>query len=833
MQKFLLNIRKLGLAFAALLFSVQAFAQLTITDNVTAAQLVDNLVGSGVITMNPTLTCNNGASATFTGTSNLGIDSGIILTTGAAKTSGSNIGVNSPANQSMVNTAYGFPYGPGDADLSAMLAGSVTTITNNACVLEFKFVPAGDTIKFQYVFGSEEYPEYACSQYNDVFGFLISGPGIVSNIPTLPTKRNIALVPGTTTIPVAINSINSGVNGYPVSGCSGQYAGAPFTQYYVDNLNPVGQTVVFDGFTTVLTAVQNVIPCDTYTLKLAVADVSDGGFNSGVFIKAGSLNSVGLVAGAQGMNVTASDTAFIVRGCPAAEVTIERQAAAPTPLVVPYVMGGNAVNGVDYEFLSGTVTIPADSTIGRVYVKGLPLTTTGANKIAIVKFLSPYSCGSNAIVVDSAVVSIQDSILLSSSIGDTSICFGVQLDVDFTTDTIYGPLSYEWVPASGVSNATIDYASLSFPSAGQYEYQYKVRIPSQDTNCRASTAILTINVQDIKVNIGNDTAICSYNHLQMFAEALPQDTGGSYQYSWLPAEIFNDPTSVAPVVLPNNASTDIVAILRTNIGCIGRDTMTLTVNPGEFIRVTPSDTAICPGSTVVPLVRSSLDGTPLLPAYEYYWTPEIALNGGNPTAINQTLAPTTNTLYRLVVKNLFGCYDTSFVDVTVHPNAIANVPDSVVMWLGESYQMSPATNAVRFSWFPVSGISNPEIANPVFFPEVNTRYFYTATTDYGCTLRDSVDVLVRQEGVIDMPNAFNPNNSVYKPVFRGNFSLETFEVYDRWGGIVYTSNNINNGWDGTVKGTAAPLGVYVYTVKLINNSTGSRSQKSGNVTLLR
>ncbi len=831
MQKLLLKIRKLGLALTALLFSVPSFAQLTITDNVTAAQLVDNLVGTGVTTLNPTLTCNNSAFGTFSGTSNLGIDSGIVLTTGAARTNGSNIGVNSPANMGMANPAYSINWGPGDTDLSTMLAGSTTTNTNNACVLQFQFVPAGDTVKFDYVFGSEEYPEFACTQWNDVFGFLISGPGIVSNIPGLPTKRNIALVPGTTNIPVAINSINSGVGGGSVSVCSNQYAGAPFTQYYVDNGN--GTTVVFDGFTTVLTAVQSVIPCDTYTLKLAVADVGDGSFNSGVFIKAGSLNSIGLVAGAQGMNITASDTAFIVRGCPAAEVTIERQTAAPTPLVVPYVLDGTAVNGVDYEFLSGTVTIPADSTIGRLSVKGLPLTTTGANKIAIVKFLSPYSCGSNAIVIDSAIVSIQDSILLTSSISDTSICFGVQLDVNFTTDTIYGPLSFEWVPNSGVSNAQIDYASLSFPTAGNYEYQYKVRIPSQDTNCRASTATLLINVQDIQVNIGSDTAICTYDQLQMFAEASPQDTGGSYQYSWLPADRFNDPTLVAPLLLAGGPSTDIVAILRTDIGCIGRDTMTLTVNPGEFVSVAPSDTAICPGEVVVPVISSSLESTPLLPSYEYYWTPEIALNGGHPTAMNQRFSPASNTLYRLVVKNQFGCYDTSFVDVTVHPNAVVNVPDSIVMWLGESYQLSPATNAVRFSWFPVSGISNPAIANPVFSPEVNTRYFYTATTDYGCELTDSVDVLVRHEGVIDMPNAFNPNHTTYKPVFRGNFSLEAFEVYDRWGGMVYTSNNINNGWDGTIKGNAAPLGVYVYTIKLINNATGSRSQKSGNVTLLR
>jgi gliding motility-associated-like protein len=830
MQSNLYRIRNFIFTFGLLMLGFGAKAQLTIEDNVTAAQLVDKLVGSGVITLNPSLTCKAGGAGIFEGVSNLGLDSGIVLTTAAAKTANGNIGVNAAANQGMLSLGG---MAAGDADLSAMLAGSTSTVTNNACVLEFKFVPAGDTVKFEYVFGSEEYPEFACSQYNDVFGFLISGPGIVSNVAGLPTKRNIALVPGQGNTPVAINSINSGVGGYPVSNCSSQYPGGPFTAFYVDNLNPVGQHVVFDGFTTVLTAIQNVVPCDTYTLKLAVADVADGSLNSGVFIKAGSLNSVGLISGAQGMNVTVSDTAFVVRGCPSADVTITRQSASPLPLAVPYVLEGTAINGVDYETLSGTVIIPPDSTVGRIKLKPLPVPVTGPNKIAIIKFLSPYSCGANPVVVDSAIVSIQDSILISTNFNrDTAICLGQQLDIEFVTDTIYGPLSWEWVPATGVVSNTIDYSSINLNAAGHYTYQYKVRIPSQDTNCRASTATFNIEVQDIAVNIGDDTSICSYDRLQMFAEVNPQDDGsGLYAYNWYPPEIFNNPNTVAPYIKENSTSTDVVLVVRTDIGCIGRDTIRLTVNPGEFADVLPSDTAICPNEVVTPRIYSTLANTPLNPNYEYFWSPTFRME--NPNSAVQNLSPETSTKYLLRVRNEFGCIDSSYVDIVVKPAAVAAVPDSVVLWLGESYQMEPYTNALNFSWFPVSGISNANISNPVFSPEVDTRYFYTAITEDGCKLVDSIDFRVRTEGVFNMPNAFNPNNTTFKPVFRGNFTLESFEIYDRWGAQVFSSKDMHTGWDGSFKAAPAPLGVYVYAIKLKNNTSNKIVQQTGSVTLVR
>lgn len=819
------HVLLLGLCF---LFMVpRAQAQLTIVDNVTAAQLVNKLVGVGVITLNPTMTCRTGGAGTFAGTSNLGIDSGIVLTTGAAKTNATTftVGVDAIATQGMQSSS---PNNGGDADLSAIVNGGTT---NNACVLQFDFIPAGDTVKFQYVFGSEEYPEYACSSFNDAFAFLISGPGIVSNVPSLPTKRNIALVPGTTNVPIAINTVNGGAGAFGnITTCNAIAPGSPFTAYYVDNLTPTANpNIVFDGMTTVLTAVQAVTPCDTYRLKLAVADVSDGSLNSGVFLKAGSLNSIALDAGASGMNVTASDTAFIVRGCPQADVTISRANPGAQALNIPYLLSGTAVNGVDYQFLSGTVTIPANATTGHVYVKALPLPTAGADKYVWIKFLSPYSCSTNPIVLDSAIVMIQDSIHVTIDVGDTAMCFGQQLDVNVETDTIFGPLAYVWNPSAGVSAPTIDFASISFPSPGIFTYNLYVNIPSLDTNCRVSNASFTVDVQTIGVNIGSDTAMCTYDSLHMFVETMPQDTG-AFTYKWMPEANFNDPFIIAPV-FKANTTTDVIVMATTPAGCIGSDTMTVTVYPGEFLNVLPGDTSICPNQAVNITAYSTIDNQPLDQDNVYSWTPTNWVS--DPNTLTPTFSPITTTEFRLLATSEHGCIDTQFVHITVHPAAAVSLPDSVVIWAGETYQLEPSTNAVNFSWFPVSGINNANLTNPVFNPLVNTRYFYTATTDEGCSVSDSIDFIVRQEGVADMPNAFNPNNTTFKPSFRGNFVMDAFEVYNRWGQKLYTSSNINAGWDGKVNGTPQPNGVYVYIIRLRDAQTGKSVVKTGNVTLLR
>jgi len=237
-------------------------AQLIVNQQTSMTQLVNNFILSGVTASNISFTGDSNAVGSFLNgnSTNLGMNDGIILTTGVINGTpaigGSVSGFSNTSNNQ-----------PGDS-----LLGLLTTApTYDAAVLEFDLVPVGNILEFQYVFASEEYPEYVNSGFNDIFGFFINGsnPG-GGNF----TDENIALIPGSNQV-VCINNVNASTN----------------SSYFVDNLALNGTSIVFDGFTTVLIAQASVVPLSTYHLKMAIADVSDGVFDSGIFLKAQSMKS--------------------------------------------------------------------------------------------------------------------------------------------------------------------------------------------------------------------------------------------------------------------------------------------------------------------------------------------------------------------------------------------------------------------------------------------------------------------------------------------------------------------------------------------------------------
>lgn len=235
--------------------SAPAFG-MTITSFDSAANMAQNLVGTGVTISNVSYTGAEAASGYFSGgiAAGIGIESGIVLTSGAA----ANLNGTTNTNDG-ISTENG---SAGDSDLDGLITSSGQT-TNDAAVLEFDFISDGDAAYFSYVFGSEEYNEYVDS-FNDVFGFFSNG-------------TNVALIPGTST-PVAINDVNLEDN----------------SAYYNDN-DPSDTATPFafeyDGFTDVFTAmITGLTAGETYSLKLAIADAGDTALDSGVFLAAGSFS---------------------------------------------------------------------------------------------------------------------------------------------------------------------------------------------------------------------------------------------------------------------------------------------------------------------------------------------------------------------------------------------------------------------------------------------------------------------------------------------------------------------------------------------------------------
>ena len=215
----------LSLIFLAL-FSSVLFGQINTTVNANGTQLAQVMSGPGVIISNVQLNCPTGAAGTFSCPNcSLNMDSGIVLTNGYLSN------IPGPNNQVGATGAWGVTgTSPADTDLANLIGQPVSELFD-ACILEFDLTVQSDSVQFKYIFGSEEYPEYVCSQFNDAFAFFISGPGISG-------EKNIALIPGTTT-PVTINSVNPGVPGVDAGGrnCNGVNQSLANSQYYVNNGN--------------------------------------------------------------------------------------------------------------------------------------------------------------------------------------------------------------------------------------------------------------------------------------------------------------------------------------------------------------------------------------------------------------------------------------------------------------------------------------------------------------------------------------------------------------------------------------------------------------------
>ena len=413
-------------------------------DNATA--LVSVLV-NGVTFSNATLSttsedCNAGY---FDGSqANIGLDAGIAMATGGLP--------------SIVPGFTGFPPTVSgiDNDLSEQLqmVNSTSTSLNNLVVLEFDFVPNSDEISFNYVFASVEYESYACSEFNDIFGFFLSGPGI--NGPFENNAINIALVPDPnspdefTQTPVVINTINAGVAG--VSGnpetCTAIDADwQDYSVFYVEHSNQ--DSVNFPGFTVPLQATATVIPCEEYHIKLAIADVSDGALNSAVFLGENSFNSVGVVVEQESEYVFVDNDTTLVEGCFNGSIEIELSQPLNTNYFVDYEVSGTATNGVDYADIGSQIAIPAGLTSASIpiipYYDGL---VEGTESIIVTTTISDGCVGEERDFIFNIVDRLELFLDLPT---DTAFCPGDDAITiaPYLSGGIF-PLNYEWYYNGGM-----------------------------------------------------------------------------------------------------------------------------------------------------------------------------------------------------------------------------------------------------------------------------------------------------------------------------------------------------------------------------------------------
>ena len=250
--------------------------------------------------------------------STLPFRSGIILCTGRAADFA---GPNMAADQTTLSNDC-IPYEYHDPDITA----TADTTTIESAVLEFDCVPRSSIFRLRYVFASEEYPNFACSRFNDVFGIFVSPIGGGSS-------QNVALIPGTQT-PVSVNTINDGHMGADVlipHTCDTSHA-----SLYIDQpvltFAQIGRLTecptAFDGQTVPLTAIIQVTPCNWYHFKIVLANVQSSHKESAVFLEAASMK-VDTIFHYDTVDICANEVPY-VRTLPNGETRTYTQSASDT-----------------------------------------------------------------------------------------------------------------------------------------------------------------------------------------------------------------------------------------------------------------------------------------------------------------------------------------------------------------------------------------------------------------------------------------------------------------------------------------------------------------------
>jgi gliding motility-associated-like protein len=401
---------------------------------------------------------------------------------------------------------------------------------------------------------------------------------------------------------------------------------------------------------------------------------------------------------------------------------------------------------------------------------------------------------------------------------DTIICKGGSLNIVATGgDADY---TYQWSPTQYVSdpNSLIP-VSITPPVPGSFNYTFTASF----TGCPDSVKTLKVDVQPLpKVNAGIDRQICNGDTAHLEGSATP--LGLTYTYSWTPGGDLNDATLINPI-FSGDTNVIIKLFAQTSAGCKDSDAILISVASSSFLKAI-GDTSICPNETAVLKSNGAL---------LYNWSPGIFVDDS--TLANTFANPIATTNFRVVGFSSYGCTDTAMVTIVVQPEAQLELGDNRTIYPSEKAEIFGQTNCSEFAWFPSYGLNTTNQSGVIATPAVTTRYVVNAKTEKGCTTSDSIDVIVVQESVVEVPNAFSPGsgtstNDELRVIVKGKALLNSFKVFNRWGQLVFTTTDITKGWNGQLNGKPQPLGAYVYAVEA-TTSTGKRVNKQGNVTLLR
>lgn len=613
---------------------------LAVQNGLTAEQLIQDVFIGGDCFDVSNIQISGGMNqvAKFTnGQISFGINEGIVLSTGTAnEILGPNNGAGNGSTISFNSMT--------DPDLTK-LTGQTTAIIRDRVTLEFDFRPTKNVISFQYVFASEEYCEYVGSVYNDVFGFFISGPGITGGFSG--NSKNIALVPGSSEY-IAINNVNHQSN-------SGFYvSNIPPLQFPIDpdcwgvstSTGIATQELQFDGFTTIFTATANVQPCQTYHIRLKIADIGDGLYNSAVFLKASSFNAGGNADLSLDVPMITSP-GMAYEGCPNPSLVFTRlgqNIGVPETVNFTIDPASTALNGVDFASIPTSIVIPAGQMTANLPLLIVDDNLPEGNETLILGLDNFCNCSKSTVTL-----TIADSAPLTVKATDASLCQAQSTLISAQPTGGVGTLNFVW------NNGSVGPNFNATPS-GSTNYIVTV------TDGCGTTAIDTASV----LIVGNPSAqtsgsftVCNGNPAEIPISFIGGGPSWNFSYTFNGATTNLTGITQNPFLLPANLPGNYSLVAVSSNGCTGPASGQATVGQGGFTLTAAETDISCSGKNDG---KISLTTTGGLAPFNFEWA-----NSPDNLPSQQNLPPGN---YLVTVTDGNGCFEEKTIQL-VEPQSIS------------------------------------------------------------------------------------------------------------------------------------------------------------------
>lgn len=409
-------------------------------------------------------------------------------------------------------------------------------------------------------------------------------------------------------------------------------------------------------------------------------------------------------------------------------------------------------------------------------------------------------------------VSIIDKPPISLAFRDTLICINDNLTLQASGSGVFS-----WSPFVNIVNANTATPTVSPGSTTLYY------IDLDDNGCRNRDSVNVRVVNFVSLQAMPDTTICRGDTIQLRA------VSNGLLYSWSPASQFLDPLAqnayaFTAAALANYQVTAFIG------GCSAIDNVIVNTVPYPVVNA-GLDFTICYNT------KGQLSG--LTNGSSWAWTPASLVS--NPSILNPFTNPPKTTDYVLSGYDTRGCpkpgRDT--VRVTVLPKMHVSAGNDTAVIVNQPLQLN-ASGGINYAWIPGIYLSAADIPNPVAifpFASAGMKYKLIALNQQGCKDSAFINIKVyKYHPVVFVPSAFTPNNDgindLLRPIAVGIADIEFFNVYNRWGQLLFTTTVNGDGWNGRLNGVLQSTGSFVWMVKAVDYLGNPYFQK-GTVTLIR